>query len=511
MSDLPPLPPPDNGAAPPQRPPDHPVEVDADAGGTPLLRAVLVLVAVALVGVIASGVWMVLRDKEPGTPPVPAATSTATITSTAGATAEDGSGTAIPPSPSAGGSPVAGSTATIATTIAPAGTPVPRSGSLPSLLALAPDRLDDDSVPLPIVASYADLAAWSRVNGMAMPTGLDDPMLAAWTANLNALALPTSLGTRGTEAIWQESYGFTLTDVEQVLSVGAAPNSVTIMTGTFDRRTLEDAWVRSGYQAVKIEGVTIWSLFPGDTIDLSARASRPSLGSLNNIVLLDDGTLVAAAKLSRLQAVLKVLHGDQSSLAQNDAVRDLIAPLGDGEGVISVEIARGDLVEAPPAATAPATPGADGTRIPVASPVATPQAPTVPEVRLVLVGLRATGAGDVASVATPVAATPAPFGTATPGRDPAVEMVVILAFADDADTTAIEARAAMTQRLAIGRSAVTGEPYARRYRDPLVQVAITPGRNAVVVMRAGLADGAADWLQVVETRDLGFAFWEQEP
>ncbi|MGN6483851.1 MAG: hypothetical protein ACTHMX_05555, partial [Thermomicrobiales bacterium] len=481
MSDQPSTPPPpDNGGVPTRPPHDHPV----DGSGAPLLRATLVLVAVVMVAVIAGGVWMVLRDKEPGTPSAP--TTTITVPS-APATAE-GAATGAAPSTTPAGTPDGTpADATTETATTPAGTPVPRSGSLPSLLALAPDRLDDDSVPLPIVASYADLAAWSTLNGMAMPTGLDDPTLAAWTANLNALALPTSLGTRGTEAIWQESYGFTLTDVEQVLSVGAAPNSVTIMTGTFDRRTLEDAWVRGGYQAVKIEGVTIWSLFPGDTIDLSARASRPSLGSLNNIVLLDDGTLVAAAKLSRLQAVLKVLHRDQSSLAQNDAVQDLIAPLGDGEGVISVEIARGDLVEAPPTAVAPtsATPAADETRSSVASPAATPTAETMPEVSLVRVGLRATGAGDNGTSAQPVPATAAPSGTAASGGDPGVEMIVILAFADDAETSAIDARAAMTQRLAIGRSAVTGEPYARRYRDPLVQVAITPGRNAVVVMRAG--------------------------
>lgn len=503
MSAQPPLP---EGDPPAPRHHDHPV------GGTPLLRAVLVLVAVALVAVVAGGVWTVLRDKDPGSLPTPPATTSVTPPASS-----PGIGTVTPPSPASTGTPPV-----VVAPTSPAGTPEPRSGNLPSLLALAPDRLNDDSVPLPVVASYADIAAWTAWSGMTTPTGLGDPALPAWMANLNALALPTSLGTRGTEAIWQESYGFNLTDVAQVLAVGAAPNSVTIMTGAFDRQTLEDAWVRSGYQAIKIEGITIWSLFPGDTIDLSARASRPSLGSLNNIVLLDDGTLVAAAKLSRLQAVLKVLHGDQASLAQNDAVRDLVAPLGNGEGVISVEIARGDLVETAPAASAPATPPGDGASAPAASPAASPEPATMPEVRLVLVGLRAAAPDGMASASPPPATAPAPVGTAVGddgsagrshhvGRDAAVEMIVILAFADGGEETAIAARTTMTQQLAVGRSAVTGEPYARRYQEPQVRVAISPGRNEVVVMRAGLADGPADWLQIVETRDLGFAFWQQEP
>lgn len=457
-------------------------------GGTPLLRAFLVIIALALVAVISGGVWMVLRDSSGDALPTPTSVQQTTV-----ALADQ-----TPSPPDGGPEP---------TSTTPIGTPVPRSGSLASLLTLAPDHLDDDSVPLPVVASYADLAAWTTLHGMKMPNGIDDPALPAWMTSLDALALPTSLGTRGVEPIWQECYGFNLTDVHQVLSVGAAPNSVTIMTGEFDRHTLEDAWVRSGYQAVKIEGMTIWSLFPNDTIDLSARASRPSLGSLNNIVLLDDGTLVAAAKLSRLQGVLKVLHGNAGSLAQNDQVRDLIAPLGAGQGLISAEIARGDLVETPPM-VAPA----DGTPVASIDTVATPvSSPVMPEVRLVLIGIRISPnpAGSSASPTAHEDSSPVALGTAVSNADEPIDMVTILTLADDDD--AATARAVMTQRLGTGRSSVTGEPYARRYRDPHVQVAISPERAHAVVMSAGLTQGPADWRQIVETRDLGYAFWEPEP
>jgi hypothetical protein len=485
-------------ASPPPR--DH------GEGGSPILWGALVLVALALVAVIAGGAWMVLRDAD--TTELPTA-----IAGTDAATA-DVAATGVPPSPSpqSSSTPESGRPAPAGD----AGTPVPRSGSLPSLLDLAPDQLDEDNVPLPIVASYADLVAWTAVQGMAMPAGPDDPAAASWAGTLDALALPTTLGTRGMEPVWQESYGFALTDVHQVLSVGAAPNSVTIMTGTFDRPTLEDAWVRSGYQAVKIEGLTIWSLFPGDTIDLSARASRPALGSLNNIVLLDDGTLVAAAKLSRLQAVLKVLHGYRSSLAQNDDVRDLVAPLGDGSGVISAEIDRGTLVEAPPTAQsgANATPSSSGT--PAATPDAssgTPASAAMPDVGLVLVGLRvAAREGD--AVATP--AVPAgepgssPVAQVEAGRGARVEMIAIFTFVDP-DAPVARARSIMTQRLASARSEVTGEPYTHQYRELRLRGASRPGGGTVLVMEAELIDGPADWRRIVETRDLGFAFWEAEP
>ncbi|MEJ7902423.1 MAG: hypothetical protein WKF63_11300, partial [Thermomicrobiales bacterium] len=204
--------------------------------------------------------------------------------------------------------------------------PVWPTGSLPDLLDYAPDRLADDSLPLNDIARYANIAGWMSAHGVTTPASLADPALPEWEVELDNLAIPPSLRERGLDPVWQTTYGFNLTQVGQVLSIGQAPDYVMILRGPFDPEVLQTAWVSSGYQAVEVGGQTIWSLFPGDTIDLSAQESRPAMGSLNNVVMLDDGTLVAAAKTSRLGSVLDVVNGEAPSIAENNDIAAFLLP-----------------------------------------------------------------------------------------------------------------------------------------------------------------------------------------
>src|SRR5699024_7550335 len=119
---------------------------------------------------------------------------------------------------------------------------------------------------------------------------------------------------------------------------------VIIMRGDFDGDALHAAWVQSGYQAVRTHGYTIWSLFPGDAVDLSAPASRPALGNMNNVVLLDDGTLIATSRLSRMEETLRVVRGDAPSLARNPAIASLRAPGAGAEQLASAVIFKGTVL-----------------------------------------------------------------------------------------------------------------------------------------------------------------------
>jgi len=367
--------------------------------------------------------------------------------------------------------------------------PAWRSGSLPDLLTYAPDRLADDSLPLNDVARYADIAAWMTAHGLAAPASLADAGLSRWEAELDNLALPPSLRERGLDPVWQGTYGFDLTQIEQVLIIGQAPDHVMILKGAFDPDALQAAWVASGYQAIEVEGTTVWSLFPGDTIDLSAQESRPAMGTLNNVVLLEDGTLVAAAKTSRLGATLEVVNGNAPSLAENDDLAALLLPGTGVERLASAVISKGSLLQAtsamlPPPATPASLPG----------PVATPGIDAgMPEVSIVLLGIPLPP-GDMDT--TPVT-----------GPDTAQPLTMLLVPDDEA-----EAQAAATEiraRLGGGRSSVTGEPYAARIAAPEVGV-LESDDGAVVRVTGTLAHGAGDWLEIISDRDLGFAFWLPE-
>lgn len=379
---------------------------------------------------------------------------------------------------------------TATATGAPTGTPgakhVSPAGSLPAMLDLAPDWLGTSNLPMSDVARYADLAAASRAAGLPWPLTEASPDFPRWDAMLASLALPTVLASRGLDPVWQQTYGFSLLDVDQVLAVGQAPDYVTILRGRFNATALHDAWVRSGYQAIEVEGITAWTLFPGDAIDLSAPASRPAMATLNNVALLPDGTLLVATKLSSLKDVLRVAERKASSLAKNGDVAALLSPVSLAESFDSAVLVKGQLLATvTPPGTPPASPPAP-TATMAATTAATPP-PALGKVRLALFGVPLPAAHG----ATPVA---------TARSAPGMVMLVQFAARDDA----ARSLTVIQQRLASGVSDVTGKPYTDRVRPISIQ---HDPQSPVVRIDLGLVHGAPDWLGIIEDRDLGFAMW----
>ena len=211
--------------------------------------------------------------------------------------------------------------------------------------------------------------------------------------------------------------------------------------GHYDPAAIQAAWVSSGYQPVEVEGQTIWSLFPGDQIDLSAQASRPALGTLNNVILLEDGTLIAAAKMSRLGSALRVVNGDAASLATNEDVAALLVRGSGVERLASAVIARGALLQGT-AATMPLAAATPDEGTPGEGEIATPaMGAGMPEVRLALVGIPL----------PPAVATGTPAArVATP---PGMWLMLVMDDIDDARDAVREIR----PRIEDDRSPVTGE------------------------------------------------------
>lgn len=357
--------------------------------------------------------------------------------------------------------------------------PAWEAGTLPAMLNQAPDLLADGSLPLNDIARYSDIAAWTSALGLETPSSAETAS-ASWMDALDALALPTSLSEFGLDPRWKQTYGFDLTQVQQVLVVGQAPDVVLLMRGDFDPDALMASWVASGYQPVEVEGETVWTLSPADGIDLAAPESRLSLGSLNNVVILDDGTLATSSRLARLGTVLQVEHGDAESLAVNDDIAPLLTPGSGVDDLDSAILSRGTLLQAPP-----------GTKPDVGTPVAAPRQAT-----------------PVARAAEPVTPAMGEVAVVLIGIGPPVDGVapftlrVVLNDEDDAQATA----AMVEQRLVSSVSSVDGEPY----QAVLGKTVITEDDRVVMIDAARPPDDF-DWLRLVSDRDLGFAWWSPEP
>jgi hypothetical protein len=337
-------------------------------------------------------------------------------------------------------------------------------GSLPALLRLAPDWIDDADRGLPIQATYADLQHWVAATGLDPATPEPDAMPDA----IAPLSLPEALKTHGFSAEWREVYGFDLRQVDQVLAVGQAPNLVLIMPGHYDADTLYATWVASGYQAVEVEETTVWSLVPGDRIDLSAPASRPALGLMNHVVLLEDGTLVTAARQSLMAEALRVVSGDASSLFDRDGLREAsMSP--ENISSPSAVIASGQLLRMPQTAGTDLSPGA--------SPI-TGQAPlALPAVDLVVLAL------------------------ASPAQDDGTPVVMTLVY-DDAPNEIELVCAVMEER-------ARGDPVWSR-RHSLESIVVAGEDGNIIEARFSMVSGRAG-LDMIDQADLiPFAWYEND-
>lgn len=350
--------------------------------------------------------------------------------------------------------------------------PPPEPGSLLHMLGYAPDRLQDDSLPLSDIARYANIERWMKSQGIETPTSPDDPAWEPWRAELSSLALPEVLATRGTDDIWMQTYGFGLHDIDQVLAVGSAPDYVMVLRGDFDSNAIHTAWADSGYQAVRVDDVTYWSLYPGGSVDLSAPASRPALGNMNNIVLLDDGTIIATARSGRLEQTIRTVNGTNPALADNADMQTLLAPGTAPESLLTAVLLKGNVLE-------------ESSITPTVPIVATPT-PSLPQAKMLLVGLQ---------LPTDAANRPT---------------MVIVAVYDSADSATMAQQRAQKQ-LQAGTSAVTERAYADRATLLSIRVISASNGDRLLLVQLTLVHGSDDWLQIVEERDFGYLMWPRIP
>jgi hypothetical protein len=339
------------------------------------------------------------------------------------------------------------------------------------MLGYAPDRLADESLPLSDIAQYADIQRWLADRGVPVPTGPNDPSWDAWHVELRSLAIPEVFATRGTDDVWIDTYGFGLHQVHQVLAVGSAPDFVMVMRGDFDAEVLNTAWAESGYQAVRVNGVTYWSLNPGGSVDLSAPASRPALGNMNNVVLLEDGTLIATARSSRLEQTIRTIQDTEPSLAGNPAIQALLAPGTDPDSFVTAVLLKGSVLE--PLDTTATT-----------EPASTPVREN-PEADLFIAGLQLVGS--------------------EPGS---ARMVLVTSY--DSPDFATAAYTRTSRELLTGTSGVTSLPYRLRVQPVSMRVLATTDGSLLVLHLNPMMD-AADWREIIEQRDLGYLMWPPGP
>lgn len=359
------------------------------------------------------------------------------------------------------------------------------AGGLPALLALVPATFPEVTADQrdAVFVSYAEIAAQLSAVGVEPPLNPDDAAAVdRFALATSGLALPYHAATKlrdGDLRAWRDTFGFDLSQVDQSLQVDAAAAGLTLYRGRFDQVELRSAWERAGYKPLDIDGVTVMAV--GDDYELNLRSpvGRLALQYMNYLVVLADGTLLAAPSRGIVEAVLDVAAGQAPSMRDRADVASLLAQA-------PTDLASAMLLSGSQLAAS----DRDGEATPPAA-----QA-SLPPIELAL--LAVTVGGPLRTFAP--AATPVPL----PPGAPTARFVLALLLSSPEDAAA--ASPVITERLATGVSSWQDRPFAALFPEQSVRA--VRGEPVVVVELAyGAATPSGIWLRLLNERGLEFVAW----
>ncbi|MGH2559077.1 MAG: hypothetical protein ACRDJH_08435 [Thermomicrobiales bacterium] len=192
------------------------------------------------------------------------------------------------------------------------------------MLALAPDVSALPEQPLQI-AEFGDIPAQVAAVGQDQPESGDDPAFEGWIPAIQWITLPPDVRSRGLLPEFRELFGFDLFQVDQGLTVGEPPETITYLRGRFDETELRSAWTGAGYQELDEGGATVFLLAAEPEFDIATPVHQMVAGRFNNATILADGTIIFAASLDLVREALAVANGQSPSLAENDQVAALLS------------------------------------------------------------------------------------------------------------------------------------------------------------------------------------------
>lgn len=373
----------------------------------------------------------------------------------------------------------------------PGPSPVTRGGTymadardrLRSLLALVPAEALGGPDPT------SELFSWNDLETQFFAHGIDDPMTQTDKV-VDAtvpMAITDDLMQYAMDSSVREAVGFSALEVHQVLVAGVSPNRVAIYAGGIDAAGLAPAWEAAGYTRMTGDHGEFWTLGENGELDI-ARPGPLALGSLNNVALLADDTVVFA----RTAALLDTVLARQGATAADDADLATLIDTLPADAVSAVALPgatfRADTM-------VPENPGRDGSTT-VADLLAESDAAVGPMPPLAL-GLVCVTSG----------AAPAMDGTPAPAElRPRARMAFLTGSEDDARAAAGVA----FWRLANMQSPTTGVMYSERFVPTNTVEDAVAGPVMIVEFGPDVAS-SGNWWQIVAMRDTWpFAWLEGE-
>ncbi len=363
------------------------------------------------------------------------------------------------------------------------------SSAMQELFGLAPAQIPGVDDPAQAMISWVDIAAQLDAVGVEPPDSIDDPGFDEWSAATRWLAMPADATSWLLD--WRADYGFDLLQVDQAIEISASPTHLALFRGSFDTDEVVATLEETGYGPVTVNGHELLSLRGDFEPGLDGPTAYP-MAQMNFGAVLPDGTLAFSSAGAPLAAVLDVAAGTAPSMMEQASIAMLIdrAPAD----LVSAVIVDGFALQMsipPSVIDVIGTPNPDFDTVATAAAQEIDAARELPPVAMALLGSTAGGPLFGNDIETPAGA-------------PDARAVAIVALFDPGSVEA--AVPVVEQRLEVGASERTGQPYAEMFAGWTVEA--EPG-TPLLSIELALAEGTSPHIlvQMLINRDLGFLSW----
>ncbi len=154
-----------------------------------------------------------------------------------------------------------------------------------------------------------------------------------------------------------EFFGFSPFEVHRTLVAGASPGTLTLYAGGFDASTLPEIWEAAGYEHKSGMAGDYWTIGENAEMDMASPIQRLAIARMNNLAVLDGGTVVAAPMAEFIEFVQANLASGDASAADDPAIAALVDTLP--ESAVNVIALPGAGLEA--SSITPENPGMETT------------------------------------------------------------------------------------------------------------------------------------------------------
>lgn len=202
------------------------------------------------------------------------------------------------------------------------------------------------------------LFSWLDLQSHLQALGDPDPF--AETTNIAAIMAPAAIDDPllmyAMDPVVYEYFGFSPLDVHQTLVTGVPPEPVTYYAGGVETSELPAIWEAAGYEPKSGDAGDYWTIGENAEVDLESPLQRIALARMNNLAILDDGTIVAAPTVALLGEVQALAASGGESAADDPDIAALVDSIP--ETAIQVIAVPGGGLEA--ASITPENPGVEG-------------------------------------------------------------------------------------------------------------------------------------------------------